>query len=132
VASFNANRGTIATGVGIVFGAAAAATGVGAIAEGSILLAGGAFGLAAGGALFDGPQCVGHHNTAACMGLVLNGVGALAGGASFGALALGAEGASALFGAFGINVGLGGLTTDIIGAIVGLDGGSRTANQSCP
>jgi RHS repeat-associated protein len=125
VASFNANRGTIATGVGITLGVAAAATGVGALAEGSLLLAGGSFGLAAGGALFDGPQCLGHHNTAACAGLVLNGVGALAGGASFGALALGAEGAGALFGAFGINVGLGGLTTDIIGAIAGLEGRSH-------
>jgi RHS repeat-associated protein len=78
----------IVTGVGIVAGVAAAATGVGALAEGSIglgLLAGG-FGIVSGAA--DLPACIGtggEHDVAACAGAaigiasgVLGGAGAIA------------------------------------------------------
>jgi hypothetical protein len=119
VASFDAHKKTIAISVGIVLGVAAAATGVGALAEGSVLLGGAAAGLAGGGAFLDYPQCVNDHNSLACVGLAFNGGGAVAGIASAGALVLGAEGASALFGAFGINFGLAGLTVDITGFLVG-------------
>ena len=133
VASFNANRGQIATNVGIVLGVAAAATGVGGIIEvaaGSAAIGAG-LGLASAGAGFaaaalDNGACT-HGDTAACLGrdfgLLGAGLGLLATGAA-GVAALGwisLEGTTAAvlggLGATGLNLGMAGTAIDIYGAV---------------
>jgi hypothetical protein len=92
----------IVTGVGIVAGIAAAATGIGAIVEGSVALgyASAGFGLLSGVA--DIPACIGtggRHDTPACVGagagIITGGLGGAGAFVDSGAAALEAVGATA-------------------------------------
>ena len=115
----------IVTGVGLVAGVAAAATGFGAIVEGSIALGLVSGGLGVVSGLADLPACIGtsgHHDGLACTGVAV-GVGAgLLGGAGAFAGALVETGAvtangvvdiyGGLSGAFGFAGGVGAVTFD--------------------
>lgn len=126
VASFNANRGQIATNVGIVVGVAAAATGAGALIDGSVLLAGVSFAAGVSASALDYGPCT-NGNNAACLGLGLGFTGAVAGGIGLIGAGLVAGGiiaedsmAAAILGglgAFGWNVGFAGTVIDTTAGI---------------
>jgi RHS repeat-associated protein len=111
----------IEIGVGVGLGALAAATGVGAIVEGSVLLAGVSVAAGLGASALDYGPCVNGDNTA-CVGLSLGLTGAVAGGFGLAGAGLVAGGiiaedstAAAILGglgAFGWNVGIAGTILD--------------------
>jgi RHS repeat-associated protein len=115
----------IVTGVGLVAGVFAAATGFGAIVEGSIALGLVSGGLGVVGGLADLPACIGtsgHHDGLACTGVAVGVGSGLLGGAGAFAGALVETGAvtangvvdiyGGLSGAFGFAGGVGAVTFD--------------------
>ncbi len=125
---------------GIALGAVAIATGVGAIAGGVIIgdvaisagtLGATSFVAGAAGAALDGSQCS-SRDTAACVGLGLNGVSALLGGDSALLDLFTEEGdpssIASLYSGLGLTFGGAGLTTDILSWI--LDSQRTTCRQA--
>jgi hypothetical protein len=112
----------IEVGVGIGLGVLAAGTGVGALVEGSVLLASVSVAAGLGASALDYGPCVNGNDTAACVGLGLGLTGAVTGG--FGLAGAGlvaaeiiAEDSTAAailggLGAFGWNVGIAGTIID--------------------
>ena len=112
----------IEVGVGIGLGVLAAGTGVGALVEGSVLLASVSVVAGLGASALDYRPCVNGNDTAACIGLGLGLTGAVTGG--FGLAGAGlvaaeiiAEDSTAAailggLGAFGWNVGIAGTIID--------------------
>jgi hypothetical protein len=108
-------------GAGVGLGVLAAATGVGAIVEGSVLFAGVSFTAGLGASALDYGPCMHGENTA-CIGLGLGLTGSVAGGFGFAGAGLVASGViaedsttSAILaglGAFGWNVGMAGTILD--------------------
>ena len=108
-------------GAGVGLGVLAAATGVGALVEGSVLLAGVSVTAGLGASALDYGPCVNGENTA-CVGLGLGLTGAVAGGFGLAGAGLVAGGviaedstAAAILaglGAFGWNVGIAGTILD--------------------
>lgn len=106
---------------GFALAAVSLATGVGALGDGLVLgelaldsSASGIASVASGGlgSLADGPGCY-SGTEAACVGLGLNGIGALIGGGGVLAGAFGTHASAAFLGAFGLHLGLAGLAVDL-------------------
>jgi RHS repeat-associated protein len=106
--------GGVLVGLGVVLGVVAAATGIGAVVEGSAALAFIAVAAGLGSAYLDGKSCFGG-NRIACAGLIFDAVGAAASRGAALAAAFGVELLATVLTYFGINVGLAGLTVDGVG-----------------
>jgi RHS repeat-associated protein len=124
------HKKAIEVGAGIALGVAAAATGVGAIVEGSVLLAGVSVTAGFGASALDYGPCM-SGNRAGCVGLGLGVTGAVAGGFGLAGAGLVAGGFIAAdstaagilggLGVFGWNVGIAGTIVDATTGIASAD-----------
>jgi RHS repeat-associated protein len=105
--------------LGVTLGVIAAATGIGAAIEGSILLAVVSLAATAGSLYLDGKSCFHGGDNLACAGLVLDFSAGLASDGAFAAGLVGAKLLGTALGYFGVNVGLGGLSVDAVGWVFG-------------